>query len=51
MAKTELLVLAAEHTILNRIYHIRGQKVMIDEDLEPYILEINSDPMITHEEE
>ena len=33
MAKTELLVLAAEHTILNRIYHIRGQKVMIDEDL------------------
>ena len=33
MAKKELLVLAAEHTILNRIYHIRGQKVMIDEDL------------------
>ena len=28
-----------------------GVDVMIDEDLEPYILEVNSDPMIIHEEE
>jgi hypothetical protein len=33
MAKKELQVLVAEQKILNRIYVIRGQKVMIDEDL------------------
>jgi ORF6N domain len=33
MAKKELQVLAVEHKILNRIYIIRGQKVMLDEDL------------------
>lgn len=33
MAKKELQVLVAEQKILNRIYFIRGQKVMIDEDL------------------
>jgi len=33
MARKELQVLAVEQTILNRIYIVRGQKVMIDEDL------------------
>jgi hypothetical protein len=33
MAKKELLTLVAEQKILNRIYVVRGQKVMIDEDL------------------
>ncbi len=33
MAKKELQALVAEQKILNRIYVIRGQKVMIDEDL------------------
>jgi hypothetical protein len=33
MAKSELQTLAAEQKILNRIYIVRGQKVMIDEDL------------------
>jgi hypothetical protein len=33
MAKRELQALVAEQKILNRIYVIRGQKVMIDEDL------------------
>ncbi len=33
MAKKELLALVAEQKILNRIYVIRNQKVMIDEDL------------------
>ena len=31
-------------------FQLYGVDVMIDGDLEPYILEINSDPMITHEE-
>lgn len=35
MAKQELQVLVAEQKILNRIYVIRGQKVMLDEDLAP----------------
>ena len=29
-------------------FQLFGVDVMIDGDLEPYILEINSDPMITH---
>lgn len=33
MAKAELQVLVAEQKILNRIYVIRNQKVMLDEDL------------------
>jgi ORF6N domain len=33
MAKKELQVLMAEQKILNRIYVLRGQKVMLDEDL------------------
>ena len=33
MAKKELQALVAEQKILNRIYVVRGQKVMIDEDL------------------
>jgi len=33
MSKGELQVLVAEQKILNRIYVLRGQKVMIDEDL------------------
>ena len=33
MAKTELLALVAEQKILNRIYVIRGEKVMLDRDL------------------
>ena len=33
MAKQELQALLADQKILNRIYLIRGQKVMIDEDL------------------
>jgi hypothetical protein len=33
MAKKELQVLLAEQKILNRIYAIRGQKIMLDEDL------------------
>jgi hypothetical protein len=33
MAKKELQALVIEQKILNRIYVIRGQKVMIDEDL------------------
>ena len=33
MAKKELQALVMEQKILNRIYVIRGQKVMIDEDL------------------
>ena len=33
MAKKELLALVAEQKILNRIYVVRNQKVMIDEDL------------------
>jgi len=33
MAKKELHALVAEQKILNRIYVVRGQKVMIDEDL------------------
>lgn len=33
MSKKELQVLVAEQKILNRIYVIRGQKVMIDQDL------------------
>jgi hypothetical protein len=33
MAKKELETLVAEQKILNRIYIVRGQKVMIDEDL------------------
>ncbi len=33
MSKKELQVLVAEQKILSRIYVIRGQKVMIDEDL------------------
>ena len=31
-------------------FQLFGVDVIIDGDLEPYILEINSDPMITHEE-
>ena len=31
-------------------FQLFGVDVMIDGDLEPYILEINSDPMITHQE-
>ena len=33
MTKVELRVLVAEQKILNRIYVIRNQKVMLDEDL------------------
>ena len=33
MAKKEFQVLVAEHKILSKIYIIRGQKVMLDEDL------------------
>lgn len=33
MAKKELLALVIEQKILNRIYVVRGQKVMLDEDL------------------
>ena len=33
MAKKELQTLVAEQKILNKIYAIRGQKVMIDNDL------------------
>lgn len=33
MAKTDLQTLVAEQKILNRIYVIRGQKVMLDRDL------------------
>ena len=33
MAKAELQTLVAEQKILNRIYVIRNQKVMLDEDL------------------
>jgi hypothetical protein len=33
MAKKELQALVAEQKILNRIYAIRGQKVMLDYDL------------------
>jgi len=33
MAKKELQLLVAEQKILNRIYVIRGQKIMIDKDL------------------
>ncbi|WP_240432840.1 ORF6N domain-containing protein [Taibaiella koreensis] len=33
MAKAELQILVAEQKILNRIYVIRGQKVMLDRDL------------------
>ncbi len=33
MAKEELQTLVAEQKILNRIYVVRGQKVMVDEDL------------------
>src|SRR5438445_748006 len=33
MAKKELQLLVAEQKILNRIYVIRNQKVMLDEDL------------------
>jgi len=33
MAKTELQALVAERKILNRIYVVRGQKIMLDEDL------------------
>ena len=33
MAKKELQVLVAEQKILNRIYVIRGEKVMLDKDL------------------
>jgi hypothetical protein len=33
MAKKELQMLVAEQKVLNRIYVIRGEKVMIDEDL------------------
>ena len=33
MAKQELQALVAEQKILNRIYVVRGQKIMIDEDL------------------
>jgi hypothetical protein len=33
MAKKELQMLVAEQKILNRIYVIRGEKVMLDRDL------------------
>jgi hypothetical protein len=33
MAKKDLQTLVAEHKILNRIYVIRGQKIMLDRDL------------------
>ncbi|ANI89516.1 DNA-binding protein [Arachidicoccus ginsenosidimutans] len=33
MAKQELQALVAEQKILNKIYAIRGQKIMLDEDL------------------
>ena len=33
MAKKEMQLLVAEQKILNKIYVVRGQKVMIDEDL------------------
>jgi hypothetical protein len=33
MAKKELQALVAEQKILNRIYVVRGQKIMLDEDL------------------
>ena len=33
MAKKELLALVAEQKILNRIYVVRNQKIMLDEDL------------------
>jgi hypothetical protein len=33
MAKEELQVLVAEQKILNRIYAVRGEKVMLDQDL------------------
>ena len=33
MAKKELQALVAEQKILNRIYVLRGQKIMLDEDL------------------
>ncbi len=33
MAKKELLTLVAEQRILNKIYVIRGEKVMLDQDL------------------
>ena len=33
MAKRELQALVAEQKILNRIYVVRGQKIMLDEDL------------------
>ena len=33
MAKKELQILVTEHKILNRIYIIRGEKVMFDSDL------------------
>jgi hypothetical protein len=39
MAKKELQVLVAEQKILNKIYVIRGEKVMLDQDLEMYAVE------------
>lgn len=33
MAKGELQTLVAEQKILNCIYFVRGQKIMLDEDL------------------
>lgn len=33
MAKKELQILVVEQKILNRIYAIRGEKVMLDKDL------------------
>ena len=33
MAKKELLLLLADQKILNRIYILRGQKIMLDQDL------------------
>ncbi len=33
MSKKEFQVLVAEQKILNKIYAIRGEKVMLDEDL------------------
>jgi ORF6N domain len=33
MAKKQMLILLAEQKILNRIFVIRGQKIMLDEDL------------------
>lgn len=36
MANTEILTLIPDEAIINKIYFIRGQKVMLDHDLQSY---------------